>query len=188
MIPTARTIDHVALTVPDLEQAIAFFVDVLGAHHAFTAGPFEAPPGSDWMVTNVGVHERTRVRMAMLRLGPSMNVELFGYEVPGERPRPWPLNSDCGAAHVCIYVDDIEAALAYLRAQPGVEVMGEPTTLAGDFGGDQPNAGITWVYLRSPWGMIFELISYPNGMAYTEQTQVRLVSPARSWAEHAAVL
>ncbi|MBV8886414.1 MAG: VOC family protein [Chroococcidiopsidaceae cyanobacterium CP_BM_RX_35] len=30
-IPTARNVDHVGLTVPDLNQALTFFVDVLGA-------------------------------------------------------------------------------------------------------------------------------------------------------------
>ena len=181
MIPTARSIDHMAFTVPDLEAAITFFVDVLGARHAFTAGPFEAPPDSDWMVTNIGVHARARVRIAMLRLGSTTNVELFGYEIPGARPGAWPANSDVGAAHVCVYVDDMDAALAYLREQPGVGVLGEPTTLAGDFGGDEPNAGITFVYLTSPWGMVFELITYPDGMAYTERTDVRLADPAAGW-------
>lgn len=180
-VPTARSADHVAFTVPDLDAAIAWFSSVLGAHHVFTAGPFSAPPESDWVTTNIGLHPRSSVRFAMLRLGRTQNVELFEYEVPGESPGPWPDPSKVGSGHICIYVDDLDAAVAYLREQPGVGIMGEPTHMGGDFGGDAPNAGITWVYFTSPWGMLFELITYPDGMAYEPGADVRLAAPAPAW-------
>jgi len=35
-VPTARSVDHVAFTVPDLDEAIRFFVEVIGGEHVFT--------------------------------------------------------------------------------------------------------------------------------------------------------
>jgi catechol 2,3-dioxygenase-like lactoylglutathione lyase family enzyme len=160
-IPTARSVDHVAFTVPDLDQAIAWFVDVLGAEHAFTAGPFETPPDSDWMTTNVGVHPRTAVRIGMLRLGPATNLELFEYTGPGERRATWPSNDDVGAAHLCIYVDDLERAIDYLRDQEDVSFLGEPTHIGGESGRARPTpaspgctspprGGCCWSSSRTP--------------------------------------
>jgi len=43
-IPGTRNMDHVGLTVPDLEQAVRFFVDVLGADELFR---FAEGPGTE---------------------------------------------------------------------------------------------------------------------------------------------
>ena len=47
----------------------------------------------------------------------------------------------------------------YLREQ-GVRVLGEPTASRN------ASEGQRWVYFLSPWGMQFELVSYPDGKAY----------------------
>ncbi|MEH6578374.1 MAG: hypothetical protein V7731_15025 [Amphritea sp.] len=39
------------------------------------------------------------------------------------------------------------------------------------------NAGESWVYFMTPWGMQLELVSYPNGMAYEKDTESRLFAP-----------
>ena len=51
------------------------------------------------------------------------------------------------------------AAVADLRAR-GLRVFGEPTASRG------PSEGQRWVYFLSPWGMQFELVSYPAGKAF----------------------
>ena len=47
----------------------------------------------------------------------------------------------------------------YLRER-GVEVLGDPTVSRG------ASEGQRWVYFLSPWGMQFELVSYPGGKAF----------------------
>ena len=173
-IPTARNVDHVGLTVPDLEQAIAFFVDVLGADLLFRAGPFADPDG-DAMATTLGVDPRASATVALLRCGPVTNVELLEFRAPDRAAAP-PRNSDPGAAHLAFYVDDLDAAVAYLRGQPGVEVMGGPTVVVG-----QPSAGLRYVYVRSPWGLQLELASYPDGLVYERTTAARHYGPAPAW-------
>ena len=70
-----------------------------------------------------------------------------------------PRNSDVGGHHVALYVDDLDAAVAYLREQ-GVRVLGRAD---GELGAHE---GQRWVYFLAPWGMQFELVSYPDGKAY----------------------
>ncbi|MGA4902469.1 hypothetical protein ACPCAJ_32740 [Streptomyces griseoincarnatus] len=45
-LPTARAVDHYAFTVPRLDEAVAYAVDVLGAGCATGRGPSRTPPGT----------------------------------------------------------------------------------------------------------------------------------------------
>ncbi|MFB6892769.1 VOC family protein [Kitasatospora sp. NPDC056327] len=176
-IPGARAVHHVAFTVPDLDQAVAFFTDVLGARLLYRLGPVAAPPGdADWMHRQLGVHREAVAHIAMLRLGPVTNLELFRYTAPDQR-REQPANSDWGGHHLAIAVDDVDRAVRYLRRQPGVEVLGEPQTVA--VGG--PIDGDRWVYFRTPWGLQLEVLAMPPGMAYERSTPARLFTPTAPW-------
>jgi len=163
--------DHIGLTVPDLEQATGFFVDVLGAEQFYDLGPFASE--DDWMETHLGVHRDARMeKLRFFRLGTGLNLEVFEYTAPDQRQTP-PLNSDAGGHHIALYVEDFDEALAYLRTHD-VEVMGEPThRVVG------PSAGQTWVYFRAPWGLQLELVSYPGGKGYERETSRRLWDPRR---------
>jgi hypothetical protein len=70
-------------------------------------------------------------------------------------------------------VEDVSVAVAYLK-ENGVEIQGEPTLMT-----EGPNAGETWVYFTSPWGMQFELVSYEDGKAYEKTTDKRAFVPKR---------
>ena len=39
-LPGLRRLDHIGFTVPDLDEATAFLVDVLGCEYLYTLGPF----------------------------------------------------------------------------------------------------------------------------------------------------
>lgn len=170
-LPGLRGTDHVGFTVPDLEQAVDFFVNVLGCEPLYELGPFRSD--ADWMQAHLGVHPRTVMRkLRFLRCAFGSNFELFEYESPDQN-RQQPLNSDVGGHHLAFYVDDIGAALEYLRAK-GVRILGEPTVRTAG-----PNAGQTWIYFLSPWGMQLELVSFPGGKGYEKETDRRLWHPAR---------
>lgn len=173
-IPGGRAVHHIAYTVPDLEQAVDFFVDVIGAELVYRLGPVEDPDG-DWMSRKLNVADDASVRIAMLRLGPVTNLELFEYSAPDQR-RSLPRNSDWGGHHLAIYVDDVDKAVEYLRDQPGVRVLDDPETIV-----DGPIAGDRWVYFVTPWGMHLELINMPAGMPYERQTSARLYTPDQTW-------
>jgi glyoxylase I family protein len=168
-IPGLRGTDHIGVTVPDLDEADRFFVDVLGAEQIYTLGTKQAD--DDWMHVHLGVDSRTIIReIRFYRLGNGTNFEVFKYEA-ADGQKPQPSNSDIGGHHVALYVDDMTAAVAYLHAH-GVETMGDPTA------SKQAAEGQHWLYFRSPWGMQFELVSFPAGKAYEATAPVKLWHPS----------
>jgi len=156
-LPGLRRLDHVGFTVPDLDEATRFLVDVLGCDYLYSLGPFA--DAGDWMAEHMNVHPRTTmVENRFFRLGGQTILEVFHYDAPDGRTAP-PRNSDVGGHHIALYVDDLDAAVAELRAA-GVTICGEPTASKSH------NEGQRWVYFLAPWGMQFELVSYPDGRAY----------------------
>lgn len=168
-IPGLRGTDHIGFTVPDIVEAHAFLVDVLGCEHVYTLGAKES--SDDWMAVHLGVHPRTAIRdIRFYRLGHGANFEVFLYEsADGQSGQP--RNSDIGGYHIAFYVDDLDRAVAYLRGH-GVDVMGSPTASR------QSAEGQRWVYFRSPWGLQFELVSFPGGKAYENGADRVLWHPA----------
>lgn len=165
-----RGMDHVGMTVPDLDEAEHFFVEVLGAVPVYRLGPKRAD--DDWMSVQLGVHPRTEItEIRFYRLGHGTNIEVFAYDAADGQAPP-PRNSDIGGHHLAIYVDDMDAAIAHLRAH-GVEIMGEPVASAG------ASAGQHWLYFRAPWGLQLELVSFPAGKAYEDGAETLLWHPAR---------
>jgi catechol 2,3-dioxygenase-like lactoylglutathione lyase family enzyme len=165
-LPGQRGMQHIGLTVPIQEEAVRFFVDVLGCEPYFTFGPFRFD--DDWMARHLNAHPRAEIRdFQMLRCGNGTNLEIFEYAAPDQNSR-LPRNSDIGGHHLAFYVDDMAEAVAYLKAH-GVRVLDEPSTFS-----DGPAAGLTWVYFLAPWGLQLELVSFPGGMRYA-QGQSRLL-------------
>jgi len=170
-LPGLRGTDHFGFTVPDLGQAVAFFVEVLGCEHFYDLGPFSSD--DDWMTAHLNVHPRAVMRkLAFLRCGHGSNFEIFEYEAPDQAILA-PRNSDVGGHHLAFYVDDMAEAVAHLHGH-GLTVLGEPTVRTAG-----PSAGQSWVYFLSPWGMQLELVSYPRGKGYEHGTERRLWSPVR---------
>jgi catechol 2,3-dioxygenase-like lactoylglutathione lyase family enzyme len=163
-------VEHLGFTVPDLEAATRFLVDVLGCEPFYDLGPFAAD--DDWMARQLAVHPRAIMRrLRFFRCGHGPNFEVFEYDAPGQR-REAPCNSDVGGHHLAFYTDDFDATLAHLRAH-GVRILGEPVVRRNG-----PSAGQTWVYFLAPWGMQMELVSYPSGKGYEATTGRRLWHPA----------
>lgn len=169
-LPGLRGTDHIGFTVPDLEEAVRFFVEVIGCEAFYELGPFDST--GDWMQTHLDVHPRSVMnKLTFLRCKSGSNFEIFEYSTPDQN-RSQPRNSDVGGHHLAFYVDDMDAALAHLRER-GVRILGGPTVR--DSG---PSGGQTWVYFLAPWGMQLELVTYPNGKAYERSTDRRLWHPA----------
>lgn len=160
-LPGLSGVDHIGFTVPDLDEAKTFLVDVLGCEYMYSLGPYRDDDGN-WMADHLGVHPRAVMRqLHFFRCGGQAIFEVFEYAAP-EQSTTLPRNSDIGGHHVALYVDDLDAAVAYLLSR-GVRVLGEPTSSSG------PSEGQRWVYFLAPWGMQFELVSYPGGKAFDRQ-------------------
>lgn len=170
-IPGNRGADHFGFTVPNLEEAVDFFENIIGAEVVYEIGPFASE--DNWMEEHLDVDPRTVIpKAAMVRCGNGSNFEIFEFKAPDQEKKV-PKNSDWGGRHIAFYVEDVYKAAEYLKNN-GVKVLGEPTVMA-----EGANAGMTWVYFVSPWGMYFELVSYEEGMAYEKETRKRVFTPKK---------
>lgn len=169
-LPGLAGVEHIGFTVPDLEEATRFFVEVIGCQLVYSLGPFQAE--DDWMARHLNVHPRTVMReLRFFRCGHGPNFEVFQYDAP-QQAMEGPRNSDIGGHHLAFYTHAFDAALDHLRAH-GLRILGEPT-----FRETGASGGQRWVYFLSPWGMQLELVSYPNGKAYEAHSAVTLWHPA----------
>ena len=171
-IPGIRGVDHIGVTVPDIDQGVKFFSEVMGCKEAFRFGPLMDDKGT-FMQDLVNVNPRAEIKqIVMLRCGRGSNIELFQYSSPDQKTEQ-PRNSDFGGHHIAFYVKDIKAAVEKARAL-GLKVFMGPFDVK-----DGPPAGQSITYVLSPWGMQLELISYPKGMAYEKGAKTRLWAPGR---------
>ena len=123
-IPGLRGGDHIGVTVPDIDEAERFLVDVLGAVRVYTLGAKRAD--DDWMTRQLGVHARTVIReIRFYRLGNGANLEVFQYDA-ADGQSPQPRNSDIGGHHLAFYVDDLDEAVAFLRDPGRVGILACP--------------------------------------------------------------
>ena len=156
-LPGFAGIEHIGLTVPDLEAATRFFAALLGAETLYDIGPFESP--EDWMASHLASHPRARIhKIRVLRCGNGPVLELFEFKTP-DQAKASPKDSDHGGWHMAFYVEDMDKALAVLRAHD-VTIQSGPVEMT-----EGPSQGLTWLYFQSPWGLQMELVSYPGGLA-----------------------
>ncbi|HEY1193716.1 VOC family protein [Flavobacterium sp.] len=171
-------IDHVGINVPDLNKAVTFFNDVLGFTPVTQLGPI--PLDAEWKKLNHINPNTGAVTIKMINAGNGASIEVFEY-ADNKGNANQPNTDDIGASHIAFYVNDIAAAVHYLKSK-GVKILGEPFTMpSGD------TAGETWVYFETPWRAKMELVSYPNGKGY-EKTNPKTIlwSPKNKSVKKAA--
>ncbi|ELA6588984.1 VOC family protein [Vibrio alginolyticus] len=168
-IPGLKKTDHIGFTVPNLDEAVEFFRDHFEFELAYEFGPFASD--DNWMEEHLNVNPRAEITKIAVMSARSINLEIFEYADIAERCKIAPNNADIGGHHLAFYVEDMDAAVDYLRAQ-GIKVLDEPTLMT-----EGPTAGESWVYFMAPWGMQLELVSYPNGKAYASHSSVALFDP-----------
>ena len=174
-VPGLAGVEHIGLSVPDLGAATAFFTSVLGAETLYDVGPFPGP--EDWMAGHLagasGAHIH-RMRVLGLANGPSIElIELTHAKGSSSgdhaaAPAGW---------HIAFYVDDMDAALAALKAHD-CQILSGPVEMT-----EGPSAGLAWLYFRAPWGQQLELVSYPGGIAAYRDRKRAVWRPAPAKGE-----
>lgn len=174
-VPGFSHVDHIGLTVPELEAGVRFYADVFGATELYRLGPFDAdelprmPDGRDWTEAHINV-ANARLSIAMLHIAPNLMLELFEYGRPPDRSAMPPRNCDIGGHHIAFKVAEIEVAKAYL-AEHGCTVMAGPIVL------DQgPCAFLKVNYVLDPFGNQLELVEYDR-QAFETQAPVNIYRP-----------
>lgn len=161
MLPGFRHVDHVSITVANLDEVVDFYCKAFGAQVAYRIGPFDAAEipkmedGKDWTHAHVDV-VGARLSICMLKLASNLMIELFEYEKPTNKNTVPPRNSDVGGHHIAFKVDNIEEAIAWLESH-GCTAMAGPIVMD-----EGPTVGARAQYLRDPFGNYVELMEYTH--------------------------
>ena len=149
--------DHVSLTVSDIDKAVTFYTDVMGATLRYRMGPFDAAEiprledGRDWTEAHVNVQDAC-LHIAMLRLCDNLDMELFQYDRPADARATSPRNCDVGCRHICLEVEDVSVAIKYLEGC-GCTALEGPIESKDGPGPDS----LSW-YVLDPFGHQMELV------------------------------
>ena len=160
---------HIGFTVPNMDQAVDFFETVFGGVTVLETGLIDVD--NEFMAAKLGVPGDRRIQnIKVLRVGNGTNLEIFQYS--GEEvDEPLKRNSQLGGFHMAFEVDDANKAAERLR-EAGVDVLEGPTFIE-----EGPMEGLTWVYLRAPWGQFLELVSMDGPLGYEKDGGPKAWSP-----------
>jgi catechol 2,3-dioxygenase-like lactoylglutathione lyase family enzyme len=149
--------DHVGFVVPDLEEAIRFFVEVIGATVLFRLGPYQGDDedGRNWMSEQLRIPPGSTLNAVLLRLTDNLGLELYEIDAAEQGVTHVPAY-ELGAPHLSFRVSDFDAAYEYLRQLDGITLHGEPQTP------DEGHlAGMRWLHFETPWGLVLEIDEWP---------------------------
>ncbi|MEN7538466.1 antibiotic biosynthesis monooxygenase [Aurantiacibacter flavus] len=162
--PGIRGIDHVGVTVPDIDTASDFLSRAFDARALYDVLPANAEPmKGDDVEHQLGLPKGARI-------GASANIEMF--RIANAEQAGSAGLADYGLQHIALYVDDMAAAAARLE-EAGGTLLSDPHALAG-VEGAQNNSGF---YARAPWHMLIELISTPDGIDYPDDCPMPRLKP-----------
>lgn len=138
---------HVGVEVPDIEQGLAFYRDLLGFKEdwrTFVDSPF--------LADLTGIPGASVTTVHLLVPGGS-RIELMEYRPQGTIGGH--ADNNQGLNHISFGVVDVQATYEALKAD-GVEFSCEPIEMKGD--PEYPAFGYTAVYFKDPWGTTLQLL------------------------------
>jgi methylmalonyl-CoA/ethylmalonyl-CoA epimerase len=135
-----KRIEHIAIAVEDLDGMAAMLRDKLGIEVEYA----EEIPGR-------------ATRLAMLPVGESY-IELLQGLAPGTKTAQWVADKGQSLYHICFEVEDIDAALAELKAK-GTPLLNETPVIG------HGNCRIAFIDPKATGNILFELAEMPRGGA-----------------------
>ena len=152
MINSVNILDHISLTVSDMDRSLAFYCDLLGMkeveRHRLEGETISKMCG------------KPEVVMQVIRLEapdtPGIELDLQQYVVPVGSVSTAQLG-DVAHSHFCFGVPDVWASYNELKSK-GVEFISEPVSF------DLGWAIVHVVFFKDPDGFILELVQEPYEM------------------------
>lgn len=172
MASITRGIDHIGITVPDVEEATTFFKNAFDAKIAYDGISLDGEPlkGVD-VEQKLGVRPGTEVIHVRMLTFDNGAIELFNYQNTEQKEAV--IASDIGIQHFCFYVDNMQQAV-----QRFIDAGGVLLTDPGSMQGDVENGSGEFVYGRLPWGTLIELTSYDEEkIKYPSDSEARRFTP-----------
>ncbi len=131
------SLDHIAVTVQDMERAVTFYRNVLGLE----------------VLGQLLLNEGT-FKLVYLQAG-AARIELFAFTEEGRRSETADRNEDLGFKHIAFTVDDVDAVARRLQAHD-VPFTVEPTDAPG---------GVRLAFFHDPDGNLLEIVDRLPDMA-----------------------
>jgi catechol 2,3-dioxygenase-like lactoylglutathione lyase family enzyme len=150
---TVTRIDHVGITVSDLDRALGFYRDLLGLR-VLADSTVSEPEVADLL----GL-DSVQLRIVDLDSGDGRVVELIQYLQP-KGTRIAYASADPATAHIAFTVDDLDVVRERLSQAGATIVSRRPLTIS-DPGGSFD--GAICLYVRDPDGAILELVQRRAG-------------------------
>jgi catechol 2,3-dioxygenase-like lactoylglutathione lyase family enzyme len=151
-------VHHIAVSVPDIDKARIFYIDLLGAVEVGAPMQWSENPFIDSIV---GL-SNSAARQFMCRLG-NVHIEVFEYTNPRSAPQdPNKGVHHFGYTHIALQVDDIRACYDRL-VEAGIRVHAPPRYETIEVGPDGRKTGYCATYCRDFFGNVFEIMEiHPN--------------------------
>jgi catechol 2,3-dioxygenase-like lactoylglutathione lyase family enzyme len=149
MINSVNILDHVSVTVSDMDRSLAFYCDLLGLEeverHRLDGETISKMAGKPEVIMQV-------VRLQAPET-PGIMLDLQEYITPEGKVSDAQLG-DVGHAHFCFGVPDIRKAYRELTAK-GVEFVSEPVSFDLEWG------IVRVVFFKDPDGVVLEFMEVP---------------------------
>ena len=149
-LPGWGAVHHVGITVADLDRSVGYWERLLGV--ASRDRRTLQGPQLGTMVGYPGI----RIEQCWVDLPAGGAIELLQY-LDRDEPAYDPGTAHPGNVHVCLHVDDMDAAHAHAVACGAHPVSERPIDVAAG-----PRAGTRLAYLRDPDGVTLELVQPPR--------------------------
>jgi catechol 2,3-dioxygenase-like lactoylglutathione lyase family enzyme len=149
MLNSVNVLDHVSVTVSDLDRSLAFYRDLLGLQEV------ERHHLEGETISKMAGHEDVIMQVVRLQAPetPGLLIDLQQYLAPKGKVSNAQLG-DVGHSHICFGVPDVRAAYRELTAK-GVEFVSEPVSFDLEWG------VVHVVFFKDPDGYVLELMQVP---------------------------
>ncbi|TNJ42912.1 lactoylglutathione lyase family protein [Tamlana fucoidanivorans] len=159
--PYPRTFSHVGITVPNLEEAVKFYTEVLGFYVIME--PTEVTEENETAIGKMCIDVFGKgwgnFRIAHLSSGDKIGFELFEFKESKDlKPNFEPYRS--GLFHFSIQDPDVEGLLEKIVEAGGKQRM----PIREYYPGEKP---YRMVYVEDPFGTVFEIYSHSYELHYS---------------------
>jgi catechol 2,3-dioxygenase-like lactoylglutathione lyase family enzyme len=172
-------VNHVAITVPDIDAAIDWYGDAFGFHCIM--GPRVLDPGAAATAETghiLGPRFR-RAYQAHLLTASGIGIELFQFVDPPVTPAAAEIEFwRQGLWHLCLTDRDIASAVRRIVGLGGAQVS--PVTAF------VPGRPYELVYCRDPWGTVIEIMTHSYAEVFSAWPQPGATQPTE-WLHDRAV-
>jgi len=158
-----KNINHVGLTVPDLDKAVDWYQNVLG----FTVlmGPYEVFVGDSYssrMLRDFFGPELKRLRMVHMSMGNGVGLEIFEFIEPRSQPPKKEFEYRRGGFyHICVTDPNVESLVKRIIESGGKQISQVWEIYRG--------SDFKAVYCQDPFGNVIEVLSHAYGQVWSKK-------------------